>query len=85
MEPPERVEIDPYADNHVPVTEGDEQFAETDGEMPQDNGLNGQSSNGTPLDAGDGNNGPPPLPTGNGHVAASSGPPMGSMQGSTIQ
>jgi len=31
MEPPKRVEIDPYADNHVPVTEGDEQFAEAVG------------------------------------------------------
>jgi len=94
MEPPERVEIDPYADNHVPVTEGDDQFAEAVGELPQDNGLNGQSGNGMPPEAGDRHNGPPPQgaagvdahfeqATGNGHVATSSGPSMGSMQGYT--
>jgi len=87
-----RVEIDPYVDNYVPVTEGDEQFAEAVVELPQDNGLNGQSGNGMPLEAGDGHNGPPPQgaagadahfeqATGNGHVAASSGPPMGPVQG----
>jgi len=60
MEPPERVEIDPYADNHVLVTEGDSQFAEAVGELPQDNGLNGQSGNGMLPEAGDWHNGPPP-------------------------
>jgi len=92
MEPPERVEVDPYVDNHVPVTEGDDQFAEAVGELPQDNGLTGQSGHGTPPGAGDGHNGPPPQgaagvdahyeqATGNGHVAATSGLSMGSMQG----
>ena len=81
MEPPDRVEVDPYVDNYIPVTEGDEQFAEAVGELPQDNGLDGQSDNGTPLEAGDGHDGPPPLATGNGHVAAASGPPTGSIQG----
>ena len=38
MEPPDRVEVDLYADNNVPVTEGDEQFAEAAGELPQDDG-----------------------------------------------
>jgi len=80
MEPPDRVEVDPYADNQVPVTEGDEQFAEAVGELPQDDGLDGQSDNGTPLEAGDGHDGLPPLATGNGHVAAASGPPTGSIQ-----
>jgi len=62
------------------------------GELLEANGLNGQSSNGMPLEAGDGHNGPPPQgtagadvhfeqATGNGHVAASSGPPAGSIQG----
>jgi len=81
MEPPERVEADPCVDNIVPVTEGDEQYAEAVAELPQDDGLDGQSGNGMPLKAGDGHNGLPPLATGNGHVAASSGPPTGSMQG----
>jgi len=81
MEPPDRVEVDPYADNYVPVTEGDERFAEAVGELPQDDGLGGQSSDGTPWEAEDGHDGLPPLATGNGHVAASSGPPTGSIQG----
>jgi len=59
MEPPERVETDQYVDNYVPVTEGDEQFAEAVGELPRDNGLNGQSDHGMPPEAGDGHNGPP--------------------------
>jgi len=80
MEPPDRVEVDPYADNYVPVTEGDEQFAEAVGELPQDDGLGGQSGDGMPLEAEDGHDGLPPLATGNGHVAASSGPPTGSIQ-----
>ena len=45
MEPPERVEIDQYSDNYVPVTLSDEQFAEAVGELLQDDGLNGQSGN----------------------------------------
>jgi len=92
MEPPERVEIDLYADNHVPVTECDDQFAEAVGELLQDNGLNGQSGHGMPPEAGDGHNGPPPQgaagvdahyeqATWNSHVAASSGPSTGPMQG----
>jgi len=86
------VEIDPYSDNYVPVTACDEQFAEAVGELPQDNGLNGRSGRGMPSEAGDGHNGPLPegaagvdahfeQATGNSHVAAYSGPPMGSMQG----
>jgi len=80
MEPPDRVEVDLYVDNNVPVTEGDEQFAEAVGELPQDDGSSRQSGNGTPLEAGDEHDGLPPLATGNGRVAATSGPPMGSMQ-----
>jgi len=80
METPGNVEVDPYADNYVPVTEGDEQFAEAVGELPQDDGSGGQSGNGTPLEAEDEHDGLPPLATGNGRVAATSGPPMGSMQ-----
>jgi len=81
MEPPKRVEVDPYADNYVPVTEGDEQFAEAVGELPQDNGLDGQSGDGMPLEAEDGHDGLPLLDTGNSHVATTSGPPTGTMQG----
>jgi len=81
MESPDRVEVDPYVDNVVPVPEGDEQFAEAVGELPQNYGLNGQPGNGMPLEAGDGHDGPPPLATGNGHVAATSGPPTGSIPG----
>jgi len=80
MEPPDRVEVDQYADNYVPVTEGDEQFAEAVGELPQEDGSSGQSGNGTPPEAEDEHDGLPPLATGNGRVAATSGPPMGSMQ-----
>jgi len=53
METPGNVEVDPYADNYVPVTEGDEQFAEAVGELPQDDGSAGQNGNGIPLEAGD--------------------------------
>ena len=53
METPGNVEVDPYADNHVLVTEGDEQFAEAVGELPQDDGSTGQSGGGTPLEAED--------------------------------
>jgi len=92
MESPESIEADPYAHNVVPVTEGDEQFAEAVGELPQDHGLDGQASPGMPLEAGDGHDGPPPQGAagvdahheqamGNGHVAASSGPPTGPIQG----
>jgi len=80
METPVNVEVDPYADNHVPVTEGDEQFAEAVGELPQDDGSTKQNGNGTPLEAEGERDGLPPLATGNGRVAATSGPPMGSMQ-----
>jgi len=80
MEPPDRVEVDPFADNYVPVTEGDEQFAEAVGELPQDDGSNGHSGNGTPLEAEGEQDGLPPLATGNGRVAATSGPLVGSMQ-----
>ena len=80
MEPPGNVEVDPYADNNVLITEGDEQFAEAVAELPQDDGSTGQNGNGTPLEAGDERDGLPPLAMGNGHVAATSGPPIGSMQ-----
>jgi len=80
METPGNVEVDPYADNYVPVAEGDEQFAEAVGELPQDNGSTGQSGGGTPLEAEDERDELPPLATGNGRVAATPGPPMGSMQ-----
>jgi len=94
MERPERVETDPFVDNIVPVPEGDEQFAEAVGELPQDQELDGQAGPGMPLEAEDGHDGPPPQgaagvdahqgqTTGNGHVAATSGPPTGPMQGIT--
>jgi len=60
MEPPERVEADPFADNIVPVTEGGEQFAEAVGELLEDHGLDGQAGPGMPLEAGDGHDEPPP-------------------------
>jgi len=92
METSERIEADSWVDQYVAVTEGEEQYSEAVGERPQDNGLDGQSGNGTPLEAGDGHDGPPPQgaagadahfkqATGNGHVTASSGPPTGSIQG----
>jgi len=91
MESPENIETDPYVDNIVPVPEGEEQYSEAVGELPQDQGLDGQAGPGMPLEAGDGHDGPPPQgaagvdahheqATGNGRVAASSGPPMGSIQ-----
>jgi len=92
MERPEKVETDPFVDNIVPVPEGDEQFAKAVGELPQDQGLDGRAGPGMPLEAEDGHDGPPPQgaagvdaqqgqATGNGHVAATSGPPTGPMQG----
>jgi len=92
METPGNVEVDPYADNIVPVSEGEEQYQEAVGELPQDQGLAGQAGPGTPLEAEGGQDGPPPQgtagvdahqgqATGNGRVAAISGPPMGSIQG----
>ena len=51
METPEHVEVTPYADNYVPVTEGDEQYAEAVGELPPEDGATGQNENGTPLEA----------------------------------
>jgi len=92
MEHPESIEADPFVDNIVPVPEGDEQYSEAVDELPQDQGLDGQAGPGMPLEAGDGHDGPPPQGTagvdayqgqamGNGHVAATSGPPTGPMQG----
>jgi len=92
METPGNVEVDPYVDNVVPVPEGEEQYQEAVGELPQDQGLDGQASPGTPLEAEDRQDGPPPQDaagvdahqeqaTGNGRVAATSGPHMGSIQG----
>jgi len=43
--------------------------------------LDGQSGDGTPSEPENGHDGLPPLATGNGHVAASSGPPTGAIQG----
>ena len=80
MEPPRNVEVDPYADNNVLITEGDEQYAEAVGELPPEDGATGQTGDGTPLEAGDERDRQPPLATGNGRVAATPGPPMGSMQ-----
>jgi len=51
METPGNVEVDPYVDNNVLITEGDEQFAEAVGELPQENGSTGQTGGGTPLEA----------------------------------
>ena len=69
----ENVEVDPYADNNVPVIEGEEQYQEAVGELPQDDGLTGQNGGGTPLEAEAERDGQPPLATGNGRVAATSG------------
>jgi len=91
MDHSERIEADLWVDQYVPVAEGEEQYSEAVGEL-QDNGLDGQSGNGVPLEAGDEHNGPPPQgaagaeahfeqATWNGHVAASSGPATGSIQG----
>ena len=60
METPGNVEIDPYADNIVPISEGEEQHQEAVDELPQDQGLDGQAGPGTPLEAEDGQDGPPP-------------------------
>ena len=38
METPGNVEVDPYADFIVPVTEGEEQYQEAVDELPQDQG-----------------------------------------------
>jgi len=86
METPGNVEVDPYVDFIVPVTEGEEQYQEAVDELPQDQGLAGQAGQGTPLEAESGQDGPPPQgaagvdahqwqATGNGRVAATSGPP----------
>ena len=91
METPGNIEVDPYADNIVPVPEGEEQYQEAEeavDELPQDQGLDGQAGPGTPLEAGNGQDGPRPQGAagvdahqgqamGNGCVAATSGPPMG--------
>jgi len=85
MEPSEQVETDPWVDQYVAVPEGEDQYVEAVAELPEDDGLNGESDNWMPLEAGDGRNGPPPVgaagvdaypeqATGNGQVAASSGP-----------
>ena len=92
MKTPGNVEVDPYADNIVPVPEGEEQYQEAVDELPQDQGLDGQAGPETPLEAGNQQDGPPPQgaagvdahqgqATGNGRVAATPGPPMGSIQG----
>ena len=78
MKTPGNVEVDPYADNQVPIAEGEEQYQEAVGKLPQDDGSTGQTGGGTPLEVEDERDGP--LATGNGRVAATSGPPMGSMQ-----
>jgi len=91
MEPPERVETNPWVDMQVAVTEGEEQYVEGVGELHED-GLKGQSGDGMPPEAEGGHNGPPPegtagadahfeQATGNGQVADPSGPPVGSMPG----
>jgi len=91
MEPSERIETDPWVDQYVAVAEQEQQYIEAVGEL-QENGLDGQSGNGMPLEAGDGHNGPPQegaagadahfeQATGNGQVATSSGPPTGSTPG----
>jgi len=59
METPGNVEVDPYADNVVPVPEGEEQYQDAVGELPQDQGLDGQAGPGMPLEAEDGQDGPP--------------------------
>jgi len=92
MESPDNMEADLYAENIVPVPEGEGQYQEVVEELPQDQGLDGQAGPGTPLEAGGGQDGPPPQGAagvdahqgqamGNGRVAATSGPPMGSIQG----
>ena len=43
METPGNVEVDPYVDNNLPVIEGEEQYQEVVGELPQDDGSTGQS------------------------------------------
>jgi len=89
MEPPERVETDPWMDVQVAIPEGEEQYVEAVGEL-QENGLDGQSSDGMPPEAGDGRNGPPSegaagadanfeQATGNGQVADLPGPPVSSV------
>ena len=51
METPRNVEVDPYADNIVPVVEGEEQYQEAVDELPQDQELAGQAGPGMPLEA----------------------------------
>ena len=74
---------------HVAVSEGEVQYVEAVGELQED-GLDGQSGNGMPPEAGDGRNGPPhgdaacadvhhEQVAGNGQVADPSGPPVGSI------
>jgi len=58
MEPPERVETDPWVHMQVAVTEGEQQYIEAVAEMHED-GLDGQSCNGMPPEAEGGRNGPP--------------------------
>ena len=60
METPRNVEVDPYADNIVPVTEGEEQYQETVEELSHDQGLASQTGPGMPLEVEDGQDGPPP-------------------------
>jgi len=50
MEPLERIETDPWVDQYVTVAEEEEQYVEAVGEL-QENGLDGQSGNGMPLEA----------------------------------
>jgi len=52
MESPDEIEADPYADNIVPVPEGEEQYQEAVGELPLEQGLDGQAGPGTPLGIG---------------------------------
>jgi len=91
MEPSEQVETNPWVDQYVAVADGKEQYVEAVGEL-QENGLDGQSGDGMPPEAGDGRNGPPPesaagadahfeQAAGNGQVADLPGPPLSSMPG----
>jgi len=85
------VETNPWVDQYVVVAEVEEQYVEAVGEL-QENGLDGQSGDGMPPEAGDGRNGPPPdsaagadvyfkQAAGNGQVADLPGPPLSSMPG----
>jgi len=53
------VETDSLVDMQVAVAEGEDQYVEAVGELHED-GLDGQSADGMPPEAGDGRNGPPP-------------------------